>query len=208
MDDSERSYGYSEDIYHGRRGAGGDYGRFDYDRPGGRSFESPRFYPERGRREGSYEYGPEPGGMDGGVDRDLSPEEAAMRIEGGAFTERGARSGRRGGSYDYGRGTEYSGVESFTWDVPGPHSGRGPKGYRRSDDRIHEEICDRLEAHGEVDASDIEVKVENGEVTLGGTVRDRHMKRTAERVVDSVRGVVDVHNQLRLAREGGEALKS
>jgi osmotically-inducible protein OsmY len=125
-----------------------------------------------------------------------------MHVEGGAFTERGARSGRRGGSYDYGRGTEYSGIESFTWDVPGPHSGRGPKGYRRPDDRIHEEICDRLEAHGEVDASDVEVKVENGEVTLSGTVRDRHTKRTAERVVDSVRGVVDVHNQLRLAREG------
>jgi len=26
MDDSERSYGYSQDIFHGRRGAGGDYG--------------------------------------------------------------------------------------------------------------------------------------------------------------------------------------
>lgn len=201
MDDSERSYGYSEDIYHGRRGAGGDYGTFDYDRPGG-SYDSPRFYPERGRRERSYEYGPE-GGMGGGMDRDLSPEEAAIHIEDrGLGTGRGRerRAERGGGSYDYDR-RAYGDVESFTWGIPGPHTGRGPKGYRRSDDRIHEEVCDRLEACGDVDAREVEVQVKEGEVTLAGTVPDRRMKRLAERVADSVRGVVDVHNRLRLARD-------
>src|SRR5262245_32238876 len=42
-------------------------------------------------------------------------------------------------------------------DGGGPHAGRGPRGYRRSDDRIREDVCDRLCEHGFVDASDIEV---------------------------------------------------
>ena len=37
------------------------------------------------------------------------------------------------------------------------YAGRGPKGYRRSDERIREEISDRLTEHDELDASEIEV---------------------------------------------------
>ncbi len=197
MDDSERSYGYSRDIYHGRRGVGGQYGQEE-----GGGQDSPRFYPERSRRERSYEYGPE-WSLDEYEAGELSPEESAMRVTGGGgVTPRPERGG--GGSYDYDRGGSYNRVESFTWDIPGPHSGRGPRGYKRADPRIHEDICDRLEAHGAVDASDIEVKVENGEVTLTGTVPDRRMKRLAEDVAECVRGVADVHNQLRLGRREGE----
>jgi hypothetical protein len=188
MDDSERSYGYSRDIYHGRRGAGGDYG--ERLPPGN---DGPYFYPDRAPRERSYEYGAERGLNDV---EDLSPEEAAMHITGG-----GAPGGVRGvgrGRYDYGRESGYGQVESYTWSQEGPHAGRGPRGYKRSDERIHEEVCDRLADHGRVDASNIDVKVENGEVTLSGTVSDRQTKRLAETVADSVRGVVDVHNQLRL----------
>ncbi|HEX7186227.1 MAG TPA: BON domain-containing protein [Thermoanaerobaculia bacterium] len=164
MDDSERSYGYSQDIYHGGRG------------------------------QRSYEYGPESPRRDA----DLSPEEAAVHIQGGGERDSRPTSGRAGGRYDYGRTSTYGGVESFTWDIEGPHRGRGPRGYKRTDERIHEDVCDRLAAHGDVDASDIEVKVENGEVTLTGNVPDRRTKRLAESVAESVRGVVDVHNQLRL----------
>jgi BON domain len=192
MDDSERSYGYSRDIYHGRRGAGGDYGERM-----ARGNDGPFSYPDRPERERSYEYGAE-GGMND-VD-EMSPEEAAMHISGGGAAGGTRRIGR--GRYDYGRGggSSSSQVDSYTWDIDGPHRGRGPRGYRRSDERIHEEVCDRLSAHGEVDASDVEVKVESGEVTLTGTVPDRQTKRLAERVSESVRGVVDVHNQLRLAQ--------
>jgi len=119
-----------------------------------------------------------------------------MHISGG-----GAAGGVRRvwrGRYDYGTGGGGR-VESQTWDLEGPFRGRGPRGYQRSDERIHEDVCDRLTAHGEVDATDIEVKVESGEVILSGTVPDRRTKRLAERVVDGVRGVVDVHNQLRLS---------
>jgi hypothetical protein len=74
--------------------------------------------------------------------------------------------------------------------------GRGPKGYQRSDERINEDVCDRL-TYSVVDASDIEVKVSDGEVTLSGTVPNRWHKRQAENLAD-VPGVRDVHNQLRV----------
>lgn len=80
------------------------------------------------------------------------------------------------------------------------HFGRGPKGYQRSDARIHEDVCDRL-TYADVDAENIEVAVTNGEVTLSGTVHDRHDKRRAEDVVEDVSGVRDVHNNIRVHRE-------
>jgi BON domain-containing protein len=75
-------------------------------------------------------------------------------------------------------------------------SGRGPRDYQRSDSRVLEDVCDRLSDDDRVDASDIEVDVKNGEVTLTGTVADRFMKRRAEHIAASVRGVVDVQNHL------------
>lgn len=78
---------------------------------------------------------------------------------------------------------------------------RGPKGYRRSDERIREDVSDRLAAQDELDPSDIEVTVSNGEVTLTGTVQGRHEKFLAEEIADDVSGVNEVHNQLRVRRE-------
>jgi osmotically-inducible protein OsmY len=80
----------------------------------------------------------------------------------------------------------------------GPHAGRGPKNYRRPDERIREDVIGRLTQHSMIDATDIEVTVNNGEVTLAGTVESRQMKRWAEDEADCVWGVVDVHNQLRI----------
>jgi hypothetical protein len=75
--------------------------------------------------------------------------------------------------------------------------GKGPKGYTRSDERIREEVCERL-AGGYLDASDIEVAVENGEVTLTGTVADRRTKRMAEEILDNISGIKDFNNNLKL----------
>ena len=75
--------------------------------------------------------------------------------------------------------------------------GRGPKGYRRSDERIKEDVNDRLTDHAYLDASDIEVSVKDGEVTLSGKVLDRTDKRLAEDVVESISGVRNVQNNLR-----------
>lgn len=78
------------------------------------------------------------------------------------------------------------------------HRGRGPKGYRRSDDRIKEDVCEALTQHPHVDAHEVEVDVVNAEVTLRGTVEDRRMKREAEACVENCYGVKEVHNQIRL----------
>jgi hypothetical protein len=88
--------------------------------------------------------------------------------------------------------------QTSNWDN-GPFAGRGPKGYQRSDERIREDVNDRLTDHPAIDATEIEVRVTAGEVTLSGTVESRRVKRLAEDIVDSVRGVRDVHNELRVA---------
>jgi hypothetical protein len=82
--------------------------------------------------------------------------------------------------------------------VKGAFTGKGPKNYVRSDERIREDVCEHLSYHPYVDASDIEVTVRDGEVTLSGTVDARMAKRAAEECCDQVRGVKDVHNQLRV----------
>ena len=81
---------------------------------------------------------------------------------------------------------------------PGPHRGKGPFNYRRTDERIRELVCEALAEDDEVDATQIEVSVSEGIVTLAGAVRDRPTKRMAEDVVDRVWGVRDVHNLLEI----------
>ncbi|HEY3523757.1 MAG TPA: BON domain-containing protein, partial [Candidatus Limnocylindrales bacterium] len=80
----------------------------------------------------------------------------------------------------------------------GEHTGAGPKGYQRSDERIREDVSERLQQSGGIDAHEIEVAVDGGVVSLKGTVPDRSMKRMAEDAVDSCSGVKDVHNELRV----------
>lgn len=90
-------------------------------------------------------------------------------------------------------------VHPSMWErVKGAFSGKGPKNWTRSDERIREDVCERLAYHHDVDASDIEVMVKESEVTLSGFVTDRQSKRLAEDIADNVSGVKDVHNQLRV----------
>jgi osmotically-inducible protein OsmY len=77
-------------------------------------------------------------------------------------------------------------------------TGRGPRGYTRSDSRIFEDVCDRLGFDWDVDATDIEVRVNNGEVTLDGTVDSRAARQRAEYLAADVWGVRDVQNNLRV----------
>lgn len=80
------------------------------------------------------------------------------------------------------------------------YMGRGPKDYRRSDDRIREEICDIFTDDANLDPSDVVIKVESAEVTLMGSVSSRDQKRRAEEMAERVSGVRDVINQLRVSR--------
>lgn len=109
MDDSERSYGYSDDIYHGQ-----------HDR----------------KDEKSYEYGAEnPEEVEGEA---LSPEEQAIHLEGAGGDDSAEAAGAGEGTYDYGRGGEYGSTESFTWDIPGTDVEREAKASetrQRADER-------------------------------------------------------------------------
>ncbi|WP_337188967.1 BON domain-containing protein [Phenylobacterium sp.] len=78
------------------------------------------------------------------------------------------------------------------------HRGVGPKGYQRSDDRIGDEVNQRLTDDAWLDASEVSCSVSGGEVTLSGTVRSREAKHRAERLVEDVSGVKHVQNNLRI----------
>jgi osmotically-inducible protein OsmY len=80
----------------------------------------------------------------------------------------------------------------------GKFRGRGPKNYRRSDDRLREEVCDRLSDNEWLDASEVEVNVVAAEAILTGTVDSRYAKRLAENIAESVSGVSNVQNNLRI----------
>ena len=78
------------------------------------------------------------------------------------------------------------------------HRGRGPRNYSRSDERIREDVSDRLSDDHHLDASDIVVSVSGGEVTLDGTVDSRAAKRHAEDLAERCSGVLHVQNNLRV----------
>jgi osmotically-inducible protein OsmY len=86
------------------------------------------------------------------------------------------------------------------------HRGRGPKGYTRSDERIREDINDRMSEDAFLDATEIEVTVSNGEVTLTGTVDNRIDKRRAEDLAEDISGVKNVQNQLRVKQTSSSAI--
>lgn len=136
--------------------------------------------------------------------------------------ERGfVEGGRYGGERGYGeRGYGERGGRDF-WDKAGDevaswlgdeeaaqrrrqdqHRGRGPRGYKRSDERIREDINDRLTDDWMLDASDINVMVQSCEVTLNGEVGSREDKRCAEDIAESVSGVSHVQNNLRVRQHG------
>jgi osmotically-inducible protein OsmY len=69
---------------------------------------------------------------------------------------------------------------------------------RNYDDKsIRKNITDRLADDTDIDASDIEVGVDKGAVTLSGSVDSLWDKRRAEDIAKSVNGVRGVNNKLR-----------
>ncbi|MGH9456073.1 MAG: BON domain-containing protein [Thermoanaerobaculia bacterium] len=131
-------------------------------------------------------------------------------------------AGYRGGGYlggDWAGGQPYPqpfrGQSGSLWGPPDPgfiprdrgampppsFRGRGPRNYRRSDERIREDVNQLLTDAADVDASDLTVRVEDGVVTLDGTVADRRTKRRTEILAESVRGVEDVMNRIRITAE-------
>ena len=100
---------------------------------------------------------------------------------------------------DFNRGDYVRAGSNPPHEEASSHRGRGPKGWRRSDARILEEICERLTEDDRIDASNMSVEVKEGIVSLSGEVDDRRAKRLAEAIADSVGGVLDVENRLRFS---------
>ena len=127
---------------------------------------------------------------------------------GSADTGRGAdtREPHWGAREPVGQGIsplEYGGFDAPVYTPAPPawargHHGKGPKNYQRSDERIREEVCERLTFDPDIDASDISVFVKDREVRLTGTVEERRVKFMVEHLVSHVAGVEEIHNELRV----------
>lgn len=226
--EDDRQYGRDFDRYGEARGydRDRDRGRDDYDdRPrnlGARDYETRHF---GGGRGGFERGGYSSGGPGRSVDRGFGGSAMTSGWQGsfgGGEYGRGASmgrpqgmqsvlGGRGGGMGGEGWGERMGGSDlGFSFrgheghdqvEERGPHYGKGPKGYKRSDDRVREDVCDCIARQGHIDASDVEVKVENGTVILSGTVGQRHHKRVLEQMVERLHGVDDVRNELRLKRD-------
>jgi osmotically-inducible protein OsmY len=216
---SDRNYnergGYSENQF--SRDSGFNRGRYTGDRDEGGSYND--------WRSSSGDYGRDYlnyGSERGANDRSRDDYDRYNR-EGRNYNRGGGNYG--GGNYgtDYNRSRRGNNEDRDWWDktsdevsswfgdedaerrremdrrMSGQHRGKGPKGYTRSDERIKEDINDRLSDDVFVDASSIDVAVENGDVTLTGSVSTRSEKRRSEDIAEQVSGVKNVENRLRLA---------
>ncbi len=116
---------------------------------------------------------------------------------------RGQNFGGSGRTQDFGsssRGQDFG--SSGQYGSGTSHRGRGPRGYSRSDERIAEDLNERLTDDHHIDASELQVSVSGGVVTLSGTVEQRWMKHRAEDLAESCSGVNDVRNEIRVQSSG------
>jgi hypothetical protein len=181
----------------GRRWTGDPFGRFSpsYSRPYTRPYSRshPESYPDpyaspdaspyaspydRGSPYDQGEVGSWYGGDTGMGDPGSSQLDQPRQTGRFGERDRGALLGRPGGDF----------------------SGRGPRGYRRSDERIRDDVCELLTRHPEIDASSMDVDVHDGTVILRGTADSGRTRRLTEALVEDVPGVRDVENELRVSR--------
>ena len=192
--DEARGYGMMGFEQRDARSRGDDRGPY-----GGRFPDGPGYDPGYGRNYGA----PDPGMTGLGMGMSSYPPSFGMeherRSQGG--------DGWRGGSDERGF-FERAGDEIASWfgdeeasrrrEMDAGHRGRGPRNYSRSDDRIREDVSERLTDDPRLDATDIEVSVSGGEITLSGTVDSRFAKRHAEDLAEGCSGVRHVQNNLRV----------
>ncbi|HEY6869705.1 MAG TPA: BON domain-containing protein [Novosphingobium sp.] len=187
----------------GRGGAGrwagpGDYGegyqRDDSFRAGSQSFaagygmaDGPN-YDRYAERPGSWAA---PGSSNPTFGRGYGPDYVGASQQRHGLIERisDAIAGWFGGDEDEGR-------RQADWYEN--HRGRGPGDYVRADERIREDVNDRLTDDHRLDARRISVRVTKGEVTLDGSVPNRASKRRAEDLAEAISGVRHVQNNLRI----------
>ena len=103
-----------------------------------------------------------------------------------------------------GRGEDFGGDDRNWMDArsearSGPHAGKGPRGWSRSDQRVCEEVCEVLMEDRLLDARGIEVTVADGVVTLSGEAPGASDAAHAEMLARRAPGVKAVRNELRHA---------
>lgn len=196
----ERRYGGSGRTSYGARDSGADI--YQERRP---AQSGGRFYGDYGQkiyREESGEYGPDYSARGRERDANSAPQdywEFGFGYDVFGRDQAATNAPRREYQRDYGgddRGRR--GFFDFGRDRQDTHRGRGPQGYTRSDERISDDVHDRLTEDPHLDASTVSVTVKDGEVTLSGTVDDRHAKHHAEHIVEDLPGVKHVQNNLRV----------
>jgi hypothetical protein len=180
---SGRRGGYDPQEQSGERWRSGSSQRDFGDRPfRNPSDESPPAYFGTG---GYY------GGFSGG---NVGRDEWGGRFGEGRYRETGIEDDRLG---EYRRGESWRGREGGGGLLSRLFK-RGPKGYSRSDDRIREDISERLYHSTHIDSSEVSVTVQGGKVTLEGTVPNRWMRHAIENEADRCAGVRDIDNNIRV----------
>lgn len=195
--DYDRDYGQNREFY------GQNYDRDRYEGSRGAREHQPQ------QRFGGEDWNSHSGGHGAGEPWRGSANWGQGRYEGSFDRDRNRNQSRFGGRdwdrsdrQDWNRENERGRDDESLGDKIGRFFGVGPKGWKRSDDRVRDDVSERLEQDPRIDASNIEIQVREGEVTITGSVPDRWTKRLAEDVAEDCRGVKDVHNQLRVASEG------
>lgn len=191
-------YGRSQGTYSQR-----DFGQRDYG--GAYGQRSPGSYGSSGA-EGVYGYG------------SSSYDRYGMNQDpyGREYGNQGRYPAQSYGGQDY-QGQNYPGQGGYSQGYRGQeqgsyqgqsYRGRGPKNYTRSDERIREDLSEKLSNHHYIDASDVNVEVKNGVVTLSGTVEQRHLKHEIEDMAEHCSGVKDVENRLTVSMRSQSGNKS
>lgn len=205
----QRSYGqqgYGQQGY-GQQGYGQQgYGQQGYGASGGRGYDEPDYaHDRRGQQEdrrvqprgdGRQGYGqagyPQPGGYSQSRQQGHVYGREYGYGSGSGSGEQGVmRPGQAGRDGDWRRPSGQD--RSFE-----SRRGLGPSSYTRSDERIREDLNERLMDDDLVDARNITVEVQNGTVNLSGSVEERWEKHRVEDIADACGGVREVRNNIRV----------
>lgn len=175
-------YGYSQ------YGANfGQQGGSEYGRPGHQRWSQGASYTPM---SGTYGYGQGNQGDRGGFsDRNQSGFGQGFGSGSSMYGTNQPEHHRWGGGQGFG--------ERFS-ERFGERRGKAPRTYQRGDERIRDEICERIARETDIDASEVDIQVQSGEVTLSGMVENRSCKRELEDIAETVFGVRDVHNNLKV----------
>ena len=220
-------YGDRGDYYLREWAGGGRGGQQDFSsrdfggQGGGRAYGSADMYGRSDQRGGAHGYGNQGYGNQGFANRNYDNQ--GYRREGGGYYQGGQHGGdyqgnqgylqgqesfgqRRGENFgqdpEYGRGG--SGFSPMRTDRSQSFRGKGPKGYKRSDERLQEDISERLMDDDRIDASDVSVRCKDGVVTLEGSVSERQVKHRIEDLVERCHGVKDIENRITVQRASQE----